>query len=65
MYAFVVKTMTCGGCSAAITRAILAADKSATVNAHTATRRIDVETSMSQEALLHLLDEAGFPAEPV
>lgn len=64
MYAFTVKTMTCGGCSAAITRAILATDKSATVNATPATRRVEVKTSLSQRDLLELFDDAGFPAEP-
>ncbi|HTF96495.1 MAG TPA: heavy-metal-associated domain-containing protein [Cellvibrio sp.] len=63
MYAFTVKTMTCGGCSAAITRAILAADKSATVNATPANRRVEVETRLSHDDLLELLDDAGFPAE--
>ena len=63
MYAFIVKTMTCGGCSAAITRAITAVDKTATVNASPATRRVEVETSLSREALVELLDDAGFPAE--
>lgn len=64
MYAFTVKTMTCGGCSAAITRAILAADKSATVNATPANRRVEVETRLSHDELLELFDDAGFPAEP-
>lgn len=63
MYVFTVKTMTCGGCSAALTRAILAADKSATINATPANRRLEVETHLSHDDLLQLLDDAGFPAE--
>lgn len=65
MYAFTVKTMTCGGCGAAITRAILAADNAAMVNATPENRRLEVETRLNQEELLVLLDDAGFPAEPV
>lgn len=64
MYTFTVKTMTCGGCSAAITRAILAADKWATVNATPANRRLAVETRLSRDDLIELLNDAGFPAEP-
>ncbi len=63
MYVFTVKTMTCGGCSVAITRAILAADQSATVNATPANRRVEVETRLSHDDLIELLNEAGFPAE--
>jgi copper chaperone len=65
MYLFNVKTMTCAGCGAAITRAITAVDKSAKVRAFPAIHRLEVETHLSAGQLLHLLDEAGYPAEPV
>jgi copper chaperone len=65
MYLFNVKTMTCAGCAAAITRAITAVDKSAKVRAFPSIHRLEVETHLSAGQLLHLLDEAGYPAEPV
>lgn len=64
MYTFIVKNMTCGGCSAAITRVILAADKAARINVSLPTHRLEVETRLSENQLLALLDDAGFPAEP-
>lgn len=64
MQTLIVKTMTCGGCAAAITRAIRATDETAKVNATPATHRVDVETRLTQEQLLALMDEAGYPAEP-
>lgn len=65
MYRFNVKAMTCTGCGAAITRAITAADKSARVRAFPSNHRLEVETALSAEQLLRLLDDAGYPAEPV
>jgi copper chaperone len=64
MYAFTVKTMTCGGCAAAITRSIHAIDKSAEVRAFPPIHRVEVETRLSRDELLNLFNEAGFPAEP-
>ncbi len=65
MYAFTVKTMTCGGCANAITRAIYATDKLALVRAQLDSKRVEVESNLSQSELLKLFDEAGYPAEPV
>lgn len=65
MHTFVVKDMTCGGCVAAITRVILAADKSARINTSLPTHQLHVESWLSTNQLLNLLDDAGFPAEPV
>lgn len=64
MYAFTIKTMTCGGCAKAITRSIQAADKSAQVNVLLPSKHIEVETILQHEDLVKLLDEAGYPAEP-
>lgn len=65
MYVFIVQAMTCGGCGAAITRAIQSVDKTARVNATPSTHRLEVETRLNRDELLNLLDEAGYPAEPV
>lgn len=65
MYTFIVETMTCGGCGAAITRAIQAVDKSAKVNTFPSIHRVEVETRLSRDELLNLFDEAGYPAKPL
>ncbi len=65
MYVFTVKTMTCGGCANAIRRAICATDKSALVRARLDSKRVEVESNLTQSELLKLFDEAGYPAEPV
>ncbi|WP_331346806.1 heavy-metal-associated domain-containing protein [Cellvibrio sp. UBA7661] len=65
MYKFVVMTMTCGGCAAAITRAIQSVDASARVNATPANHSVEIESRLSQGEILALLDDAGYPAQPV
>jgi copper chaperone len=65
MYSFIVKTMTCGGCATAITRAIHSVDASAKVNATPALHRVEIDTRLTQSELLKVLDDAGYPAEPV
>lgn len=65
MYKFIVTTMTCGGCAAAITRAILGVDASASVKATPANHSVEIESRLSQREILALLDEAGYPAQPV
>ncbi len=63
MYRFKLNTMTCGGCAAAVTRAIHAVDKSARVNTYPSIRRVEVETSLSSAQLLGIFQAAGYPAE--
>lgn len=65
MYRLNVRTMTCGGCGAAITRAISAADPSARVATFPSIHRVDVETSLSLEELLQVFNNAGYPADPI
>jgi copper chaperone len=64
MYTFTVEAMTCGGCAAAITRAIQRVDASAKVNATPENHRVEVETRLGQEELLAVFEDAGFPAQP-
>lgn len=65
MYTFIVKSMTCGGCAAAITRAIQSVDASAKVNATPSAHRVEIESRLNQHELQNLLDQAGYPADPV
>lgn len=63
MYRFIVETMTCSGCGAAVTRAIQAADKTARVNTFPAIHRVEIESSLTQDQLLAVFDQAGYPAK--
>lgn len=65
MYQFNVKTMTCGGCGAAITRAINAADPDARVVTFPSIHRVDVDSWMSLTDLLQIFQNAGYPAETI
>ncbi len=64
MYKFKVETMTCGGCGAAVTRAIQAADTDARVTTFPAIRRVEVESRLTREDLISVLNQAGYPALP-
>lgn len=64
MYKFKLETMTCGGCGAAVTRAIQAADKDARVTTFPAIRRVEVESRLTREDLISVLNQAGYPALP-
>lgn len=63
MFKFKLNTMTCGGCAAAVTRAIHAADNNARVKTFPAIRLVEVETSLPRTQLLKIFQEAGYPAE--
>lgn len=65
MYQFNVKTMTRGGCGAAITRAINAADPAARVTTFPSIHRVDVDSWMSLKDLLQIFQNAGYPAETI
>jgi copper chaperone len=63
MYRFKVNTMVCGGCGAAVTRALQAADAKAQIKTFPETRQVEIESTLSSEQLLAVLDQAGYPAE--
>ena len=58
---FHLDNMTCGGCARTVTKAIHSVDSSAIVNADPKTRLITVETTASQEKIVTVLREAGYP----
>lgn len=63
MYSFSVETMTCGGCAAAITRAIHKTAPNAKVNAFPTIRRVDIESDLTVEELLPIFEAADYPAQ--
>lgn len=58
---FHLNDMTCDGCVRGVTRAIQRVDPQAEVDADPPSRRIDVRTTASREAIEVALSDAGFP----
>ena len=58
---FHIENMTCGGCVRGVTKAIQALDPKAEIQADPPTRKLQVQTSASQEQIMAALNEAGFP----
>ena len=59
---FRIEGMTCGGCAKLVTAAINSVDPGARVEANPAARTVRVETSASEDQILKVLDQAGYPA---
>ncbi|HBO9203628.1 TPA: heavy-metal-associated domain-containing protein [Pseudomonas aeruginosa] len=58
---FHLDDMTCGGCARTVTKAIQTIDPNANVVTDPPTRRVEVQTSASEEQIATALREAGFP----
>ena len=55
-----IPNMTCGHCVRAITQAVTAADPAAKVQADLAKRQVQVDTTVSRDAVVASLTEAGY-----
>lgn len=55
-----VKGMTCGGCVKAVTRALQAQDKQATVAVDLPTGKVTIEGAMSRDQAEAAIRDAGF-----
>ena len=62
---FRIEDMTCGGCAKSVTAAITSVDPGAKVEANPSARTVKVETSASEDQILRVLDQAGYPATVV
>ncbi len=62
---FSVPEMHCAGCIAAVTRAIQASDKAATVAASLETHIVEVTSHLPPDQLASLIEDAGFTAKEV
>lgn len=58
---FHVESMTCGGCSRGVTKAIQSVDANAHVITDPPSRSVKVETTATQQQVVEALTEAGFP----
>lgn len=63
MYRFKIDDMTCGGCAAAVTRAIHAIDKEARVSTFPAIRKLEVKTNLVAADISQALGKVGYPAK--
>lgn len=61
MYELKVEKMTCGGCAAGVTRAVLAVDDSAKVNVDLRSKTVRVESELDLEAVFSAITNAGYP----
>lgn len=64
MHRFKVDGMTCGHCVAAVTREIIGGDAAACVQVNLATGRVEVESTLPDERLIALIEQAGYAARP-
>lgn len=63
MEIFKVSGMTCGHCTAAVTKAIHEVDPAAPVQVDLATGRVEVESSADRETLARVIEDAGYSVE--
>ncbi len=61
MHILFVTGMTCGGCTKAVTRAIQMQDARATVQVDLNSQKVEINSKLSQEALITIVTDAGFP----
>lgn len=61
---FHVPDMSCGHCTAAISKSIKAADPSAQVETDLEARIVSVETASQPDAILQSIKHAGYDASP-
>lgn len=61
---FHVPDMSCGHCTAAIGKAVKAADPEAEIRTDLGAKTVTIASQRGQAALLAVLQEAGYPASP-
>lgn len=60
MTTFTINDMTCGHCAATITKAVQAIDSDATVNVRLDSKRVEIDSTQSADALAAAITEAGY-----
>ena len=62
---FTVQNMTCGHCVRAVTQAIQGADPAAQVRVDLEAKRVQVLSKLSDDQVIALIVEEGYPAQQV
>lgn len=60
-----IPDMTCAHCEATIKKEILKNDKAAEINVNLKTKEVEVKTKLSQENVIHVLEEIGYDSKPL
>ena len=60
MYTFYVPKMSCGGCVNTIKKAIMQLDQNAVIEVDLATRKVNVKSDISEEAIAEAMSDAGY-----
>ena len=60
MHEFTIADMSCGHCVGVITRTVQQLDPQARVQTDLASKKVRVESSQARDAIVHVLDEAGY-----
>ncbi|OQW68703.1 MAG: heavy metal transporter [Proteobacteria bacterium ST_bin12] len=60
MYTFNVPKMSCGGCVNNIKKAIMQLDQSAVIEVDLATRKVNVKSDISEQAIAEAMSDAGY-----
>ena len=60
MHEFTIADMSCGHCVGVITKTVQQLDPKAKVETDLTSKRVRVESSQPREAIVHVLDDAGY-----
>jgi len=63
MLSFHIPNMTCGGCAKSVAKALSSVDPKARIETDPSALEVRIESSADEQALLAVLEEAGYPAE--
>ncbi len=61
---FNVPEMSCGHCTSAIEKGVKAADPSATISTELENRTVEVETQLTEAAIITAISQVGYDAQP-
>jgi len=60
MHEFTIAEMSCGHCVGVITKTVQQLDPKARVETDLASKKVRVESAQPRDAIVHVLDEAGY-----
>ena len=60
MHEFTITDMSCGHCVGVITKTVQQLDPQASVQTDLVSKKVRVESSQPRDAIVHVLDEAGY-----
>jgi copper chaperone len=61
MLTVTIEKMKCGGCAASVEKAVKGVDPAATLSVDLVSKRIDIDTQASHQAIIAAIETAGYP----